>query len=434
MGKNVYHLGPGDPRDEPPLAEPDDYGAGPSTNDSLDAVPWARPVTWAGLDQIPPRQWLYGTKFIRGFSTVFASPGGVGKTAFSFAAGVAMASGLTLLRDKPHRPLRVWLYNMEDPYDELRRRLKAALLHFDLDPDQVLPNFLMNSGKDQRGDGEDGCLTIARQSEDGSILVGPDVQKLIREVKRLEIDVFWCDPMVMTHDVDESDNGAQERVMREFNRVATEGNCAIGLNHHTRKGFIPGDQDSIRGAGATIAAARAGFTLAPMSEKDGGDMGVDPEERRFLVRIDDAKMNLAPRSDKANWVKLSSHNLGNGTADYPYGDNVQVVTPWDPPEAARLSTPTLNEILDDIDRGPGPAGLLYMAGKKSTHWAGKCFHAAAERRGVKVTDQFVSTFINDWLKNGVLVDREFKNLNRKTVMGVVSSPSNRPGKTHEIDG
>ncbi len=416
--------------DAPPPPPPGD-DAKPQDEPKPGYAPWAREVILSEMAVIPPRQWLYGAKLIRGFTSVFASPGGVGKTAHSFAAGVAMAAGLQLHRDLPHKPLRVWIYNMEDPFAELQRRLKAALAYFELDPVKVLPNLFMNSGKDRRGDGEDGCLKLVSQEGSGTIIVGPDVDKLIHEINRLKIDVFWADPFIMTHDVEESDNRAQERVMREYNRVATDANCAIALNHHTRKGFVAGDQDSIRGAGAIIAAARAGFTLAPMSEKDAEDMNVGPEEQRFLVRLDDAKLNLAPRSDRAQWFKLASHNIGNATPEYPQGDNVQVFTVWDPPEDGRVSTSFLNEVLDLIDQG-SPTGDLYVKGKRSENlWAGQCFYVISEKRGIKLSDAMISRFLADWIKNNVLVQKPFTHSSRRhKLMGLVSNLNNRPGKEH----
>jgi hypothetical protein len=51
--------------------------------------------------------------------------------------------------------------------------------------------------------------------------------------------------------------------------------------------------------------------------------GVGEAERRLLVRMDSAKVNIAPPAAKAAWFKLVGVELGNGTCDNPAGDNVQ---------------------------------------------------------------------------------------------------------------
>jgi hypothetical protein len=43
------------------------------------------------------------------------------------------------------------------------------------------------------------------------------------------------------------------------------------------------------------------------------------------IRLDSAKVNVAPNSQKATWFKLVSVKLNNGTMQYPNGDEVQAV-------------------------------------------------------------------------------------------------------------
>jgi len=70
------------------------------------------------------------------------------------------------------------------------------------------------------------------------------------------------------------------------------------------------------------------------------------EERGLYDRLDSAKTNIAVRSTKA---------------EYPNGDNVQVVEPWSPSETwAGLSNDDVNSILTKIALGPG-GGNHYTA-------------------------------------------------------------------------
>ena len=42
-----------------------------------------------------------------------------------------------------------------------------------------------------------------------------------------------------------------------------------------------------------------------------------------MVRIDDAKVNIAPPSAATDWMRIVGVDLGNGNSTYPSGDNVQ---------------------------------------------------------------------------------------------------------------
>src|SRR5690606_19629679 len=52
---------------------------------------------WVEPENIPPRPWVYGRHFIRGFVTLTVSPGGVGKSSLVTVEALAMASGRNLL-------------------------------------------------------------------------------------------------------------------------------------------------------------------------------------------------------------------------------------------------------------------------------------------------------------------------------------------------
>ena len=48
-----------------------------------------------------------------------------------------MVSGHALLGEQPTGQLRVWQINLEDPEDELRRRVAAAAIHYKLKFDDI---------------------------------------------------------------------------------------------------------------------------------------------------------------------------------------------------------------------------------------------------------------------------------------------------------
>ena len=106
----------------------------------------------------PPRPWAYGNILMYRAVTGIAAPPGVGKTTFSFQFGLAYCL------DKPFglwSPAiggggRVWLYNGEEPHDELDRRFLAACAEMGVQPHEAASRIAYNSGLDER-------LTLVRQ-------------------------------------------------------------------------------------------------------------------------------------------------------------------------------------------------------------------------------------------------------------------------------
>ena len=62
---------------------------------------------------------------------------GVGKSTLTIEAALSVASGQDLLGLGVKERTRAWLFNNEDPQDELRRRVAAAMQHFCLGFDHL---------------------------------------------------------------------------------------------------------------------------------------------------------------------------------------------------------------------------------------------------------------------------------------------------------
>jgi len=77
----------------------------------------------------PPRAWLLGTVFARGFMSSLLAEGGTGKTALRYAQLVSLAIGYSLTGDWVFQRCRVLIISLEDDDKELRRRIAAVLLH-----------------------------------------------------------------------------------------------------------------------------------------------------------------------------------------------------------------------------------------------------------------------------------------------------------------
>lgn len=261
---------------------------------------------------LPPRQLLYGSHYVRQFVSTTAAPTKVGKTSLIIAEALAMASGKPLLGVQPRGALRVWLWNGEDPLDEMRRRIAATMKHYGLERGDLLDErgvsrLFVDSGRDTE-------IVLATAGRDGARIVEPVEHALMSTIEANRLDVLVVDPFVSSHRVPENDNGAVDMVAKRWARIADRTGVAIELVHHVRK--LNGAEVSIedtRGASALISAARSARALARMTKPEGTRMGLDARAARRLFRFADAQSNLAlPGDAEDEWLELRSVGLGNG--------------------------------------------------------------------------------------------------------------------------
>jgi len=361
----------------------------------------------------PPRQWLYGYMLSRKYVSILASPGGVGKTAWTFAAAISMATGTAHLHERPHKPLKVWLYNLEDDILELQRRIHAAATLYDT-PKEALDRITLTSGRDRP-------LRIVRQHE-GKTILTKDVEALTNSLIANSIDVLVLDPLVNAHAIPENDIDATAELMRVVASIADKANCAILLVHHTRKGFVSGEADSIRGGSSLVANSRGAYTLAAMSADEAKTFGVPEDRRKRFIKIDDAKANMAPSGEGGRWVHLQSVTLGNGDADYPAGDSVQVASKWSPPKALDgLSHSDIRDMLAAIEVGTDGGELFSFHNTgKNARWVGKALIDGFGR-----TPEQAKSFIKIAREKGWLFEEEYVSpVNRHKVKGVKVSLAN----------
>jgi hypothetical protein len=369
--------------------------------------------------EIAPRSWLYGSALVRRYITVMVAPGGVGKTAWSVAVGLSLAHGRGLIGDWVHEQANTLVCCLEDPEDEFDRRIAAGMMRHRLRPADLAGSVYHINGRDRR-------LTIAAIGEDGMSVAYPDKAALIEQIQALEIGCVIVDPFVNSHELEENSNPHINAAARAWAEIAEQANCAVLLIHHTRKGATAGDIDAARGASALIGAARAGFTLTAMTAEEAREFGVPEEERRRHVRLDDAKANLAPPSEKARWFRLDSVQLGNATELYPKGDSVQAIVAWEPPSIWQDLTPSaINAALDAISAGIG-GGRRYTASRAGKgggeRWAGRVL-----TRDHGLNDDQAAKVIATWVRTGLLVEDSYLDpQTRKSVSCVRIDHTKRP--------
>lgn len=329
-----------------PAAEPSIFDLQPPEDTARPRRIFPTPVTAELVQQLPPpREWLYGKKILRRYTTVIGAPPGVGKTAYSTAVALSCASGIPLLGDAPHKPMKVWVLNLEDPRDEAMLRFHAAAKHHGLGP-EVWNNLFVDSGRDMP-------ICIVRTDRDGQAIVQDDLRELETAITENAIDIVVLDPWLRAHGVPENDNDLIDKVVARLNEVAERTRCAFVLVHHTKKGAEAGMADGLRGASALIGGARVIMMMSQMSVDDAKKWGVAEDMRRRYVRIDDAKANLAPVLG-AEWVFLESVWLDNGNEEYPEGERVQVARLWSPEDpVAALEDAGRADLLAALAAGGG---------------------------------------------------------------------------------
>ncbi|UFW75488.1 bifunctional DNA primase/polymerase [Bradyrhizobium sp. WU425] len=347
---------------------------------------------------IPLRDWLYGHLLIRKFVTATVSPGGVGKSSLVTVEALAMASGRDLLGVTPKRRLKVWLWNLEDPQEETQRKVEAAALHYGLKPEDTDGFLFMNSGRDTP-------LVTARMDRNGAVIVEPVVNALVEQCIKNEIDVLVIDPFVSSHEVPENDNTFQDKIIKEWGRVADRANIATHLVDHTRKmGSLESEVtvESARGAKAKTDGCRVVRVVNRMSEDEAGRAGV--ENRRLYFRTFLDKESMAPPAEKSDWFKLESVDLGNAPSNLQFGDSVGVVAAWTWPDLMDGVTASLvDQVFERIKSG------RWRDNHQAKDWVGvavaQVMNLDLDNRGHKAK---IGALLKTWKASGSIVIVEGK--------------------------
>jgi hypothetical protein len=138
-----------------------------------------------------------------------------------------------------------------------------------------------------------------------------------------------------------------------------------------------------------------------------------------LVRLDSAKVNIAPPSRTATWFRLVGVNLGNGTATYPNGDNVQTVELWKPPPLFdKLYTPDLNCVLRKLNVGMGNGQRYSLAPGAKDRAAWHAVHEQFPDLG----EERCRAIITEWAGKELFEVGEYDDPVRRTkVKGILSA-------------
>lgn len=386
-----------------------------------EAVLAINPTPYSFIDPsaLPRREWLYGTHYIRSFVSATVAPSGVGKSSLEIVEALAMASGKPLLGVEPRGRFRVWLWNGEDPMDELNRRVAAAMQLHGLTREDIGDRLFVDSGRDVE-------IILATETRDGAKISEPVERGLMQAISLNAFDVLQIDPFVSSHRVSENDNNAIDVVAKRWARIADRGRVAVELVHHVRK--LNGAEVTVedgRGASALIAAARPVRAIARMTKAEGAKLGLEAVARR-LFRFADGKNNLAlPADDSCEWFELASQALGNGGGSgldaIMHGDHVGVVR--------RFAMPEESALLAGDDRGAALRLLASGEWRKDVRagdaWAGVAIGQAMRLDVADLADMTrAKAILSGWIKDGTLreVTRKDEKRRPRTYIEVAATP------------
>jgi len=258
---------------------------------------------------IPTRDWIIERYALASYIGLIGAAGATGKSMVTLTLAVSVALGKDLLYIGKTVQGNALVINNEDDNDELNRRLAGIFKLHHIKSHELIDRLYIKSGYGNR-------VTVA--TNNGQILfMSPDVDKIIKEIKRCDIKLLIVDPFVSTHQEKENDNSAIDTVMNYYRHIASETGVAIVLVHHTRKDgdesdSHAGDVDVMRGASSLKDAARLCFTLSKMGSETAKEHGIDSKIQNQLSRLDDAKNNFTLSDGKAKWLKMESVQIDNG--------------------------------------------------------------------------------------------------------------------------
>ena len=387
-------------RGDMPPSLPDEAYASDFAGPEPAAVPplSATPFVWRDPSTIPPRPWVYGRHMIRKQVSVTVAPGGVGKSSLTLVEALCLASGRELLGEwVPGDGLRAWVYNLEDPRDEMDRRVIGAMIFHGIKPDEVEGKLFLDTGRERPL-----CTAVDVRGE--VTIVRPEMEALAAALTARQIDVLIVDPFVSSHRVSENSSGAIDLVAKEWARLADHCNCAIELVHHTRK---TGGQDATtedgRGSTALMGAARSGRVLNKMNDEDRKKAGVDGDNATYFG-IDRDKANLAPAGAR-QWIRMASVDLGQG-------DHVGVAQSWQWPDAfdgigVRQLIDTQKEVARRWEIGNPPR----FSDQAGAEWIGALIGeiCGLDPDGDKAQ---IKTILKSWMASGSLVKGEWVDAKR----------------------
>ena len=366
-------------------------------------------------DQLPPRPWIGPPYILRRHITLPHGPGGSGKSQLIASWVVALCLGQQFGRLRPEKRYSVLLANFEDDREEQELRLSAALKFFGASPKDLVGHLFRVTIADTAD------ATMFELDERSAVRATRTFDAFDRACRKIQPDVSALDTLVAINAVPENDNTLMRRVMAMLRNCARQHDMALIIAHHDNKSGSDAedrDQANVRGAGDIPNAARFELAVKKMTAPEAEGFNLPAVDRASYFRLGSlgSKVNYIA-ADESEWFERVTHIIS--------GQPVVACIPWTPPNSFDgIDIAVANQILDEIDAGL-PNGDRY-----SDH------NAARDRAAWKVVakhmpgkpEKVCRTAISKWLKNGVLISKEYYHQGRhEDVRGLFVNLVKRPG-------
>lgn len=243
-----------------------------------------------------PRLWAWDKFAPVGKVTVLAGPGGVSKSMLMLHLQVYGALGQSWAGFKVDGPLRSMYLSYEDDKQELHKRvygLAQALREEDGGTVDMLydingalqKNLLLYAADDEAFQ----WLLMRKPDQRSAAERTARVDWLVGFIKHARLRVIVLDPVVYTHNLEESSPGDMALYMQTLTYIAKTAGCAVVVLHHMHKTAAWAtleeiNQGSLRGASSFADNSRSVGVMVSMPAKDAPRFGLSATgEGRFAV-------------------------------------------------------------------------------------------------------------------------------------------------------
>ena len=152
------------------------------------------------------------------------------------------------------------------------------------------------------------------------------------------------------------------------------------------------------------------FNLSDMSKRDAEEVGVDDDDRRSYLRLDDAKTKMGPPVD-AKWFERQGELMARQFGS----EEIGVLVPWAPDTTVGMATDAvMKSLLNFINARFEKGEPLTTRGKREVK---KEAVKGLKKQGI--TAKMVRDLVSGWRKDGVLKPmRPFNGGKRKSGLGL----------------
>lgn len=273
--------------------------------DVAEALGQARPVLDFVLPGLP----------VRTVGTIVA-PGATGKTQLLLQLAVSRCLGLPALGGLfPEAPPESVLFLAAEEQEVVMRQRLHDITNWIVE-DGLFPS---RSRADVVEELHDRLKLFPLSGHDVQLLSEGSYTDSLKRITDLGIGcrLVIADPLRRFHDGDENDSGAMTALVQGFERIAMTTNAAVLVAHHTNKAATLNGQGEAQGAARGSSALTDGVrwqaNLSSMSVKTAAELGISPDDARFLVRFDISKSNYSPPQAPA-WLRRLSGGVLTKTA------------------------------------------------------------------------------------------------------------------------